>query len=100
MALSILLLLLLLPLVIHSNWPPVHLHLQQRKYLALHPEIEKEREMIWIIFTWIGLVEVASVDEPVNLQLDAVAGLGQEPAVPAVLMFVQFQRFDLTVAET
>lgn len=98
MALSILLPpLLLLPLVIHSNWPPVHL---QRKYLALHPEIEKEREMIWIIFTWIGLVEVASVDEPVNLQLDAVAGLGQEPAVPAVLMFVQFQRFDLTVAET
>lgn len=42
---------------------------------------------------------MASVDEPVNLQLDAVAGLGQEP-VPAVLMFVQFQRFDLTVAET
>jgi hypothetical protein len=45
------------------------------------------------------LVEVASVDEPVNLQLDAVAGLGQEP-VPAVLMFVQFQRFNLTVSET
>lgn len=43
------------------------------------------------------MVEMTSIDQSIDLKFDTIARLGNE-SVPAVLMFVKFKRFDLTVA--